>query len=70
MNEIILTNPDKEAIYRCWHYCEKCFKTYTHSQADWEKIKKSKCCNDPNNLETISTKLNRLPIDKDLDGAF
>ncbi len=60
--EFYLENPDKQKVYHVWHYCRKCFKVYTHSQNDFNELKKRECCSDPAYLVTISTKMNRVPI--------
>ena len=39
MAEKTIYNPDKARIYHCWHWCD-CGKTWTHSQGDWEAMKR------------------------------
>lgn len=56
-----LKRPRNAESYSIWHYCKICGKTYTHSQSDFEEIKKSSCC--INNLEDI-------PIDKEEVEAY
>lgn len=60
--EIVLHTPDPQKLYHCWNYCKVCKRTYSHSQADWNSIKERECCNNPNNLITVSANIPMVRI--------
>ncbi len=55
MRKITIRNPDTKRIYHCWHYCRACGTAWTHSQADWEDIKKHVKVKHHMNWNLIST---------------
>jgi len=64
-----LINPDQNKIYHVWHYCVKCGKTWTHSQGDFDSLKKHECFlnlnvgeTSPFYFKTISTKIDVVII--------
>ena len=46
-----VVNPDIGKIYHLWHVCKICLHRYTHSQGDFETIKRRECCS--NNFVTL-----------------
>ena len=53
--QITVSNPDRQGVYHCWHYCRGCGKTWTHSQGDWEDMKRHIMLKHKNDWSLIAT---------------
>ena len=61
---MIVTNPDKQRIYHCWHYCKVCGKSFSHHQSSWDtEIKSHKHFQDnDDNLISVSNNIDGVTI--------
>ncbi len=59
-----IDNPDVNGIYHCWHVCKTCGKAWTHSQGDFEDLKRHQhIVESIDNYLTIPAYIKRISIE-------
>lgn len=62
----IIKNPGPfdmgSSIYHCWHFCDKCGKSFTHTQSSWDYVIKKHSCGDGDNIRTVPSMVDEVKI--------